>query len=67
LDISPASLTILDFKDMMYARPPYNDTAHYSARHGHPGYSFGTALESVGRTVWMTKNMMPGFSEKSGI
>jgi probable phosphoglycerate mutase len=33
LDLSPASLTILDFKGMMHARLTlYNDTAHYSAR-----------------------------------
>lgn len=31
LDLSPASLTILDFKDMMRARLTlYNDTSHYS-------------------------------------
>ncbi len=31
LDLSPASLTILDFKDLVHARLTlYNDTAHYS-------------------------------------
>jgi len=40
LDLSPASLTIIDFKDIMHARLTlYNDTAHYS--------DFGMAIPSI--------------------
>jgi len=40
LDLSPASLTVIDFKDVMHARLTlYNDTAHYSA--------FGMAIPDV--------------------
>jgi probable phosphoglycerate mutase len=38
LDLDPASLTIVDFKDASHARLTlYNDTSHYTAIPGVPG------------------------------